>query len=95
MQNKGLSKPGHISGGFGKPRYILFVLAAIVVAGALSLLQGAWAQNRNVKAAQQKESYTRPAPTKPLKPTIPEANRYQDDKVFLEYADSLFRPANE
>lgn len=80
--------------GFRKPKYILYVLTALVAAGTLSVLQGALAQTRRA-AEQKKESYTRPAPTKPLKPSIPEANRYQDDKVFLENADSLFRPANE
>lgn len=80
--------------GFRKPKYILYVLTALVAAGTLSVLQGALAQTRRA-AEQKKETYTRPVPTKPLKPSIPEANRYQDDKVFLENADSLFRPANE
>lgn len=80
--------------GFRKPKYILYVLTALVAAGTLSVLQGALAQTRRA-AEQKKETYTRPAPTKPLKPSIPEANRYQDDKVFLENADSLFRPPNE
>lgn len=80
--------------GFRKPKYILYVLTALVAAGTLSVLQGALAQTRRA-AEQKKETYTRPAPTKPLKPSIHEANRYQDDKVFLENADSLFRPANE
>ncbi|MDE6339458.1 MAG: hypothetical protein K2K97_06695 [Muribaculaceae bacterium] len=45
------------------------------------------------KGKEKQESFTRPKPTQPIKPTIPSANRYQDDKVFLENADSLFRPA--
>lgn len=81
--------------GFNQPKYIICVLATIVVAGMFSLLQSALAQNRNAAAAKQKESYTRPKPSRPIKPSIPDANRYQEDKVFLEYADSLFRPANE
>lgn len=80
--------------GFGKPRYIVYVLVAIFAAGAFSVLQSAYAQNRNAKKTQQKETYTRPEPHKPIKPTIPEANRYQDDKVFLEQSDSLYRPQN-
>lgn len=71
------------------------MLAAIIGAGTLSVFQKALAQSARVSKAKQKESFTRPAPTKPIKPTIPDANRYQDDKVFLEYADSLFRPAHE
>ncbi len=52
----------------------------------------AFAQQRQKKAAQKKEeTYTRPAPTKPIKPVIPSQNRYQSDKVFLEYADSLYK----
>lgn len=80
---------------FHKPKYILYVLTAIVAVGTLSVLQSAMAQNRHATQKEKKETYTRPAPTKPIKPTIPDANRYQDDKVFLENADSLFRPANE
>lgn len=77
------------------PSFILFALSAIIVAGAFSLIHSAYAQSQNVKAAKAKESFTRPDPKKPIKPTIPDANRYQDDKVFLENADSLYRPANE
>ncbi len=39
---------------------------------------------------EKKETFTRPAPTKPLRPEIPGANRYQSGKVFLERADSLY-----
>lgn len=52
----------------------------------------AYAQQAKRKAAQKKEeTYTRPAPTKPIKPIIPTENRYQSDKVFLESADSLYK----
>ncbi len=52
----------------------------------------AYAQQQQKKAAQKKEeTYTRPEPTKPIKPVIPSENRYQSDKVFLEYADSLYK----
>ncbi|MDE7442431.1 MAG: hypothetical protein K2M69_09740 [Muribaculaceae bacterium] len=47
------------------------------------------------KSAQKKETFTRPEPTKTLQPTIPKENRYQDDKVFLENADSLYRPPHD
>ncbi|MCM1369300.1 MAG: LPS export ABC transporter periplasmic protein LptC [Candidatus Amulumruptor caecigallinarius] len=67
---------------------------AIAVIGAFSVIEDVVAQKQRQTAAQ-KETYTRPKPTRPIKPTIPDANRYQDDKVFLEYADSLFRPENE
>lgn len=80
--------------GFASPRFVIYLLVAIFTAASFSLFHQAYAQNRNAKT-NKKETYTRPAPTKPLKPAIPDANRYQEDKVFLEYADSLFRPANE
>lgn len=52
----------------------------------------AFAQQAKRKANSKKEeTYTRPAPTKPIKPVIPSQNRYQNDKVFLEYADSLYK----
>lgn len=55
--------------------------------------QSAYAQKKKQK--ETTESFRRPEPTRPIKPTIPDENRYQDDKVFLENADSLFRPGNE
>lgn len=52
----------------------------------------AYAQQVKKKEAQKKEeTYTRPAPSRPIKPVIPSENRYQSDKVFLEYADSLYK----
>lgn len=83
-----------MSQGFAKPSFILYTLIAIFAVGSCSLLQSAWAQKKKTEKSA-KESYTRPAPTRPIKPTIPSADRYQEDKVFLEYADSLYRPANE
>lgn len=72
------------------PKFIVFLLAAIVLSGGISVMDSIYAQQR--KKTEKKESFTRPAPTQPIKPTIPDANRYQEDKVFLENADSLFRP---
>lgn len=46
------------------------------------------------EATRKEETYTRPKPTRPIKPEIPSANRYQQDKIFLEYADSLYKFAN-
>lgn len=76
--------------GFNSPKYIMYLLGAILMASALSFIQSAYAQKQ-----KEKEVYTRPEPTKPLKPTVPSANRYQPDKVFLESADSLYRPFGE
>lgn len=52
----------------------------------------AYAQQVKRKANQKKEeTYTRPTPTRPIRPVIPDQNRYQSNKVFLEYADSLYK----
>lgn len=62
-------------------------------AGILALATVAVGQRPRSRqpAVPEKESYTRPKPTKPIKPEIPSADRYRTDKVFLEYADSLYR----
>ena len=70
---------------------IVFLLIAIALSGGISVMNSQNAQQKKKKETQ--ESFTRPKPTQPIKPTIPTVNRYQDDKVFLENADSLFRPA--
>lgn len=69
-----------------------------MVALALLGLAWSWIGDARAQSARNKpktETYTRPKPREPIKPQIPDVNRFQDDKVFLEYADSLFRPANE
>lgn len=76
---------------FQKPIYIVYALAALLCASAFSVFSGAQTQKKQLST----DNYHRPAPTKPIKPTIPDVNRYQEDKVFLEYADSLFRPPHE
>lgn len=72
------------------PKVILFLLTALLLSGVFSVVQSLHAQTQ--KKAEKKETYERPKPTQPIKPTIPAANRFQEDKVFLEQADSLFRP---
>ena len=68
-------------------------LAIILLSGMYSIVSAQ--QKANQQKKELKETYTRPEPKKPLKPTIPKENRYQDDKVFLEHADSLYRPPHE
>ncbi len=74
------------------PRIITYLLTIIVLSGAFSIIESMYAQNQKKKISEQKEVYTRPTPIKPIKPVIPDADRYQEDKVFLENADSLYRP---
>lgn len=55
-------------------------------------IQGYAQQNKsNSSSLPKEENFNRPQPTRPIKPEIPSVNRYQTDKVFLEYADSLYK----
>ncbi len=75
-------------------RKIRVAAALGIVAAAFMVNVGmqAYAQQVKRRAAQKKEeTFTRPKPTRPIRPEIPSANRYRQDKVFLEYADSLFK----
>lgn len=71
-------------------RAVWIILSVAVFVGAGMSLVG-HSQKRTVKVIKKTETYTRPKPTKPIKPTIPSVNRYTTDKVFLEKADSLYR----
>lgn len=73
------------------PRRVIWMLCLIAVLFGGSLSRQAYAQKKTAKAKTEQETYTRPRPTKPFKPSIPTANRYRSDKVFLEKADSLVR----
>lgn len=75
------------------PRIILTFLIVTTLSGAFSVVGSMQSQQK--KKATKTESYTRPKPSTPVKPEIPSVNRYQEDKVFLENADSLYRPGNE
>lgn len=67
-----------------------FICVAIVLFLADTGLK-AYAQAQKRTEQEQEESFNRPAPTRPIRPEIPSANRYRQDKVFLEYADSLYK----
>lgn len=72
-------------------RVVLTTLGAILLCATNSVLQQAYAQSQSKKSKQKEEQvYTRPTPTRPIRPEIPVANRNQQDKVFLEYADELY-----
>lgn len=70
----------------------MFLLAVIMLSGGISVLDTLYAQTVRKKQTTQADEFKRPKPTQPIKPTVPDANRYQKNKVFLEKADSLFRP---
>lgn len=73
-------------------RVLVSSLIVLMLIGVSSLVHQAYAQVQAKKKTQAKkeEVYTRPEPTRPIRPEIPTANRNQQDKVFLEYADELY-----
>ena len=73
-------------------RVLVSSLIVLMLIGVSSLVHQAYAQVQAKKKTQAKkeEGYTRPEPTRPIRPEIPTANRNQQDKVFLEYADELY-----
>ena len=78
-------------------RRLSVCVAVCAIAGCFVVNIGmqAYAQDVKRKASVKKEeSYKRPQPTRPIKPEIPGVNRYQQDKIFLEYADSLYKVQN-
>jgi len=74
-----------------EPMRMLWVFLSVAFVVILAININGTAQIRTKKVKKATEVYTRPKPTKPIKPTIPSANRYTTDKVFLEKADSLYR----
>ncbi len=82
--NRGFS---HIGG----MRWLAVAVAIVAGCFALSMVAGSRTSAQKQKAAKPKEIYTRPKPTRPIRPEIGSANRYRDDKVFLEQADSLYK----
>ena len=71
-------------------------MAAILLGFIINTAVSSYAQNQNQKKHQLEEqkTFNRPEPSKPIKPEVPTTNRYQEDKVFLEYADSLYKVNN-
>lgn len=66
----------------------LMLLSVISVAVYLTTASIA----QSLRTEKKQEDFNRPKPTRPIKPSIPDANRFQSNKVFLENADSLYRP---
>lgn len=74
-----------------KGRYIASIIFATFLIFLVNIFQQAYSQAQKRNEIKKEESFNRPKPTRPIKPEIPDVNRYQEDKVFLEYADSLFK----
>lgn len=86
MAETGHNNPLRFLSGLAPMRLAVAVMAVAV------MLAGAVAQNPSSRRQKKPdETYTRPKPTRPIKPEIPGINRFQQNKVFLEQADSLFR----
>ena len=74
---------------------IAAAITIVAVGFVVDLGLQAYAQQVKRRQVQKKEqSFTRPKPTRPIKPEIPGANRYRQDRIFLEQADSLFKLEN-
>lgn len=71
------------------PKFLVWALITLFTVLAADMALQVHSQKKQ-PAKKEQESFTRPNPTKPFKPQIPEANRYQEGKVFLERADSLY-----
>ncbi len=77
-----------------RPKRLAVAVGMVTAGFIVNIGMQAYAQQIKKNEAQEKkkeETFTRPAPTRPIRPEIPGANRYQQDKIFLEYADSLFK----
>lgn len=74
-------------------RLVASIVGIIILMFVINMGMQAYAQveQQRKHEIKEEESYTRPEPSRPIQPEIPEVNRYQEDKVFLEYADSLFK----
>lgn len=71
------------------PLRILVAIIVVICSAVLNIAYTVYAQTRQTPHKTTEEQYGRPAPTRPIRPEIPSANRNQQDKVFLEYADVL------
>lgn len=72
-------------------RFVAYLIGTILVIFFLNTFFQAYSQVKKGHEIKEEESFKRPEPTRPIKPEVPGVNRYQDDKIFLEYADSLYK----
>ena len=72
-------------------KFIHFSLAMLLLASLLSFWHIATAQTPTPRPNMQNDEDFRRPPPRPTAPQMPQQNRYQEGKVFLEAADSLYR----
>lgn len=78
-----------------KGKYVAIGIGLIFVFFLFDTMSRAYAQTQRKNEILKDENFNRPTPTRPIRPEIPNANRYQEDKIFLEYADSLYKLQNK
>lgn len=72
-------------------RWVAVFVAGCLLTALFGVVRQGYAQKAATRAKTEKEVYTRPPVDRRIQPTVPTVNRFQKDKVFLEYADSLYR----
>ena len=68
------------------PFRVLYAILLIIALSIVNITYTAYAQQQNDKAKIEKDQFSRPNPTRPIRPEIPTANRNQQDKVFFIFA---------
>ena len=76
------------------PYFIICCLGILISGFLINTGMKAYAQTQRKNEIKEEESFKRPEPSRPIQPEVPGVNRYQEDKVFLEYADSLYKVNN-
>ncbi|MCH5226701.1 MAG: hypothetical protein J1F16_02625 [Muribaculaceae bacterium] len=71
--------------------FVATAISIIVLVFVIDTGMRSYAQSQRKQEIVEDENFHRPEPSKPISPQVPSVNRYQEDKVFLEYADSLYK----
>ena len=74
-----------------RANFVAGAVALIILMFLIDTGLKAYAQSQVSREIEEVVDFNRPQPSRPIKPEVPDVNRYQDDKVFLEYADSLYK----
>ncbi|MCH5232195.1 MAG: LPS export ABC transporter periplasmic protein LptC [Muribaculaceae bacterium] len=82
-----MKRGNFLSGG----KFITSAVVLIVFFLSFDTFLKGYSQTRRRNEIKEETTFKRPAPSRPIKPEVPGVNRYQEDKVFLEYADSLYK----
>lgn len=72
-------------------RFVALIVAIISLVFVINTGRQAFAQTKHKNEIKEETNFNRPEPSRPIQPEVPNVNRYQEDKIFLEYADSLYK----